>query len=402
MRVLGKWGGRGSPVRILVVHTNYRQRGGEDAVVAMEQRLLESAGHEVSSLRFDNSAFARRSRLDTAVGTVWNRGAAHRVREAVREQAPEVVHVHNTFPAASPAVFRSAAPVGLVHTVHNFRWSCLAATFHREGRPCEACLGRLPWPGVWYGCYNGDRAASAVVATMLTLHRTVGTLDAVDRFVALSEFARQKLITAGVPGDRVVVKPNFVEPGPPPPALERRSHPPFALFVGRLVEEKGVKLLARVWRHGTDLPRLVVAGDGPLRGTLEKIPRVTCLGSVESEEVTRLMRRARILMFPSTWYEGFPLVLLEAFAAGLPVVASDLGVMREMVVPGRTGWRVPVDDAAAWTRAVRCACDAPSWPELSARARQEAERRYGPERAAARLVEVYDEARKHAARRAKR
>lgn len=253
--------------------------------------------------------------------------------------------------------------------------------------------------GVWYGWYDGDRAASAVAAATLTVHRMGGTLNRVDRFVVLSEFALEKLVGSGVPRERVMIKPNFVDPGPPPPGINERREPPFVLFVGRLVEEKGVRLLARVWQRHPDMPALLVAGDGPLRGALEDTPGITCLGSVNSGEVGRLMRGARVLVFPSTWYEGFPLVLLEAFAAGLPVVASDLGVMREMVVPGETGWRVPVDDVAAWGDAVRWACQDPSWPRLSGAARRQAEKRYGPERALARLLEVYEEARSAAAQR---
>lgn len=385
---------------MLVVHTKYRQRGGEDVVVDMERRLLQDAGHEVLPLMFDNAEFVKRSHVDVALNTVWNRTAARRVQRAVASHRPDVVHVHNTFPAASPAVFRSAAPSAVVHTVHNFRWSCLPATFYRDGRPCEMCLGRLPFPGVWYGCYDDNRLASTVAAARLALHRWMRTLDAVDRFVALSEFAREKLVAAGIPEDRTVVRPNFVDLGHPPPSLQARSSPPFALFVGRLVEEKGAALLARVWENHPNLPPLVIAGDGPLRSRLERVRGVTCLGSLARDEVSRLMRSARILVFPSAWYEGFPLVLLESFEAGLPVVSSDLGVMRELVVPGRTGWRVPFDNASAWAEAVRWACSDPEWPVLSASAREETERRYSSEHSLERLLSIYHDARRHAAGRA--
>lgn len=361
-------------------------------MVDAETQLLRDHGDDVDTVMFDNTEFAAHgSGPRVALGAIWNARAGRRVADAVRRYRPDVVHVHNTFPAASPLVFRTASVAPIVHTVHNFRWSCLAATFHRDGGPCEDCLGRLPWPGVVHACYHGDRAASSVVALMLGVHRTLGTFRHVDRFVALSEFARGKLAAAGVDPERIVVKPNFMEPGPPPPPVSQRADPGYALFVGRLTEEKGVRILADAWRDDPSLPPLVVAGDGPLREEMQRVPGVQCLGEVTRDEVQRRMREARMLLFPSTWYEGFPMVLLEAFASGLPVVASDLGVMGDLVVPGRTGWRASQGDAADWARTVRRAWSDPGWPELSDAVRRIAVRQYGPDAAYARLAEVYAE-----------
>lgn len=377
-------------MRIAVIHTRYRRRGGEEVVAETESRLLQQHGHEVIEIGFDNASFARHGALRVAAGTVWNRAAHHRVREVLTAVRPDVVHVHNTFPAASPAVFAAARDLPLVHTLHNYRWLCPAATLLRAGRPCEVCVGRLPVPGVIHACYGGDRRASAVVAAMLVAHRLRRTLDHVDRFIALTEFARGKFVQAGFPTERVVVKPNSAPVGPP---RTPSDEPPFALFVGRLSEEKGVRVLADAWRGG-GLPPLEVIGDGPARDLLEGVPGVRLVGSKTREQVRGRMASATALVMPSIWYEPLGMVVLEAFAAGLPVVASDIGGLTELVDDGVTGWRVPPGRPAELAAAVRgaFALSPAEWHARSAAAVACHGERFGPEANVAALLAVYREA----------
>lgn len=382
-------------MRVAIIHTRYRQRGGEEAVVEAEAALLERHGHEVHDLAFDNAALPDDAPFRAAAMTLWNGTAYRSVRDACARIKPDVVHVHNTFPAASPAVIVGAAEYPIVHTLHNYRWLCPAATFLRDGRPCEDCLGRLPWPAVVHNCYRERRTASAVVAVALAFHRLRGTLAHVDRFIALSAFARNKLIQGGFPAERVVVKPNFsqpTDPARPSPSAER-----FALYVGRLSEEKGIRVLAQTWREHPGLPPLEVIGQGPLRSELEGIPRVLLRGEQPHGEVRARLAAAHALVMPSICYEGLPMVLLEAAASGLPVIASDIGSLSELVDPGVTGWRVLPGQPSSLAAAIRVAfAVAPrARSEMSAATRARHARDFSPTVNIEALLSVYDQAVAH-------
>jgi glycosyltransferase involved in cell wall biosynthesis len=220
----------------------------------------------------------------------------------------------------------------VVQTLHNFRLMCLNALFLREGKVCEDCMGHLPWRGVARACYRGSRAASAVLAGMLTLHRGLGTYqNKVARYIALNEFCRGKFIEGGLPAEQVVVKPNFVDFAAPLPSPRAGL-----LFVGRLSVEKGVTTLAQAMALSPDAA-LRVAGDGPEAGVLDGVAGVVWLGSLPGEAVRQEMSRAAALVVPSICYENFPRTIAEAFACGLPVIASRIGALADIVQNGETG-----------------------------------------------------------------
>ena len=236
-----------------------------------------------------------------------------------------------------------------------------------------------------------DRRASAVVVAMLGLHRALGTWSRlVARYIALTEFARRKFVEGGLPADRIAVKPNFLHPDPGP----GRGDGGFALFVGRLSEEKGIESLLRAWEGIDDVP-LRIVGEGPLaplvREAAERTGSVRWLGRLPQEEVQRLLGEARCLVVPSRWYEGFPRVVVEAYARGTPVVASRLGGLAEIVDGRRTGRLFRPDDADELARAVR-SIDAEAGA-LRAAARAEFEARYTAEASYRTLMRIYAEAR---------
>jgi glycosyltransferase involved in cell wall biosynthesis len=220
---------------------------------------------------------------------------------------------------------------------------------------------------------------------MLQIHRTAGTWRTkVDVYIALSEFARRKFIEGGLPASRIVVKPNFVFPDPG----MGTGGGGYALFVGRLSAEKGISVLAESWRHLADIP-LVVAGDGPLAGT--EWPRgVSALGRLPREKILALMRAAQVLIFPSIWYEGAPMTIIEAFACGLPVIASNLGSMAEMVEHERTGCLFNPGDAADLARKVRWMFEhTRAVAAMRLAARREYEEKYMAERNYEMLMAIY-------------
>jgi glycosyltransferase involved in cell wall biosynthesis len=321
---------------------------GENRVVDDEVRLLREGGHEVSVFSPARRAGTIGAAME-GLSAVWSRAAVERVRQIAGRERPDIVHCHNLFPALSPGVLRAArsAGAGVVMTLHNYRLGCLPATLLRRGKVCEDCVGRLPWRGFVHRCYRGSAAASASLATSIGVHRALGTFEHVDLFLAVSEFVRAKHIEMGIAAGRVVTRSNFTW------STARRDGPgEYFVFAGRLSPEKGVGTLLAAW-HNLTLP-LVIAGDGPDRDTLQaSAPRsVGFRGSLTPDEMPALLRRARALIVPSLWYEGAPRIILEAYAAGVPVIASSIGALPELVEHGASGLLFPPSDAAALASAV--------------------------------------------------
>ena len=262
-------------VKILVVHNHYQQRGGEDQVFSDETALLEAQGRRVLRYEVSNDEIRGMHILPLALKTVWNRALYKELRSLIRRQRPDVVHFHNTFPLVSPAAYHAAKAEGaaVVPTLHNYRLLCPNALFFRNGGPCEDCIGkRFPWPGIVHACYRRSRPASATVAVMLAVHKSLRTFsETVDLYVALTGFARQKFIEGGLAGEKIAVKPHFVAPDPG--AGEGGGG--YALFVGRLSPEKGVKTLISAWGLLQGRMPLKIVGDGPLASKVAEGSRLT-------------------------------------------------------------------------------------------------------------------------------
>ncbi|MFC5849556.1 glycosyltransferase [Deinococcus petrolearius] len=390
-------------MNVLVVHNFYLQAGGEDEVFRAETRelgRLGPAGVRVSTYTARNAPVGGRD-VGAALRTVWNPAAAREIGQLVRERSIDVVHFHNTFQTISPAAYRAARSAGaaVVQTLHNYRLLCPASTLFRDGRPCEDCVGRLPWPAVRHACYRDSRAASGVVAAMLGTHRALGTYSRhVDLYVALTEQARDVYVRGGLPADRLVVKPNFLTDDPE----VGKGGGDYALYVGRLTPEKGITTLLEAWRTlGPELP-LRIAGDGPLApevgAAAREQPGVTFLGQQPQSEVRRLMRSARLLVFPSQWAEPFGMTLIEAFASGLPVVAARVGSAAALVAHGVTGRHFRPGDAADLAAQVRWLLAHPAdLAGMRAQARLAYEAHYAAPANVRALLALYEEARRRRA-----
>jgi glycosyltransferase involved in cell wall biosynthesis len=363
-------------MKVLMVHNRYQQRGGEDAVVDAEVRLLAANGIDVERFDADNDAIQGFvSKIQVSAGQFGLPTAAQsRFKNALSAFRPDVVHVHNWFPTLSPSLFNicSRENVPVVQTLHNYRLLCVNATMFRDGHVCEDCLGTtLRLPGIIHSCYRDSAAGSAVATAGMLAHWSLGTWSrSVDRFIALSEFARQKMIEGGLPINKLIVKPNFIDPDPGPGA----GNGGYFLYVGRLTEEKGLRVLLECWKNGQDLPMLKIAGTGPLENEVQAavatIPNVEWLGSRTSEEVIDLMRDASALLCPSQWYEGMPRVVIESLAVGTPIIASHIGCYPEMIVDGETGALFPVGDATALRMRLRDLLKCGSLPSMRPNARR--------------------------------
>jgi len=378
-------------MKLLLVHNSYQQPGGEDQVVASELDLLSSHGHEVLCYTAHNDAVRHLSKVSLAFRTSWSRTTYQEMRALLQRERPQIVHVHNTLPLLSPAVYYAARAAGVpvVQTLHNYRLLCPKAVLLREQRICEDCVGRrVPWPGILHACYRQSRAATSAVAVMLSVHQLLGTWSRqVNRYIALTEFMRQKFITGGFSAKQIVVKPNFV---PADPGVGDHCGR-YALFVGRLSPEKGLQTLLRAWeRVGRRIP-LKIAGEGPLQTLASgSRPEIEWLGRQPRAKVVALMKQASVLVFPSECYEGFPTTLAEAFATGLPVVASHLGAMAEVVEHRGTGLLFAPGDAIDLADKVDWALAHPKeLADMGRRAREEFEAKYTAERNYRLLLDIY-------------
>jgi glycosyltransferase involved in cell wall biosynthesis len=381
-------------VRVLVAHNAYRHRGGEDAVMEAEVELLRCHGHIVEMYARHNDDIVAMSATSLARQTLWSGRTTREVGSLMQSFRPDVIHVHNTFPLISPALYWAAARGGVpvVQTLHNFRLLCPQAMFLRAGKVCEDCLGHLPWRGAVRGCYRDSPAQSALLAAMLTLHRALGTYSRkITRFIALNEFCRGKFIAGGLPAERIAVKANFVDFAAPPVAARAGF-----LFVGRLSAEKGITVLKSAWvlLASTDPEaRLCVAGSGPESTLLAAVPGLTALGALPGAAVQAQMQQSVALVMPSLWYENFPRTLVEAYACGLPVIASRLGAMAELVEEGVTGLLFNAGDAGdlaaklAWAQA-----NPERMAAMGRNARIKYEAEFTAERNYAQLMAIYADA----------
>jgi len=384
------------PWKIISVHNRYLMPGGEDQVFESEARLLEDCGHQVTQVQ-EQTTYPDGvvKKLGVAVDCVWSRRWHRQFRHLLQESRPDVVHIHNFFPLISPSIYyacrREGVPV--VQTLHNYRLLCSSAELYRDGKVCEECLHHGLRRGVRYGCYQGSKLGTAVLSLMVGVHRRLRTwTNMVNCYIALTDFARRKLVEGGLPAERIRVKPNFVFPDPAP----KEGTGDYALFVGRLVTAKGVPSMLKAWAQMPGIP-LAIAGDGPCREQLEsqlkdgKLPSLTYLGRLSRPDTLAAMKKARFLIFPSEWYEGFPVTIAESFACGVPVICSRLGSMQEIVTDGRTGLHFRAGEPEDLATKVQWAWEHPEeMNSMGRRARQEFETKYTATRNMEMLEEIYE------------
>jgi glycosyltransferase involved in cell wall biosynthesis len=391
------------PLRVLMVHNRYRsgQPSGEDRVVDQETALLRAAGHEVEAFERRSDDIAGMSvpaRAAVPLRVPWNGAVRAELLAVLRARRPDVVHVHNTFPLLSPSVVAACTTAGvpLVATLHNYTLVCPSGTLFRSGRVCSVCVGASPLPAVRHGCYRGSAVATVPIAVSAALNRD-RWWSGVTRFFCISGSQRRLLADAGMPPDKLVVKYNFVLD----PAQHRQGPGGYVLFLGRLTQEKGARLLMAGWDHlvagGPPGVPLVIAGAGPLEGEVRRWAAgradVRVLGLQGREESARLVAGAMALVAPSEWMETFGLVVVEAQAAGVPVVAAGHGAFAELVDDGVTGLLHRPHDPASLADGLRRITSSPDAnARMGAAARLRYERDFTPHVGLERLEAGYADA----------
>ena len=387
-------------MRILLAHNYYRSSApsGEDAVFLNERTLLESRCEIVPYERhnddIDESTLGRKVRL--GLNAAWSRKTYEELSALIHKTQPEIAHFYNTFPLITASAYAACQDKGVpvVQTVQNYRFVCPNGLLLRGGKPCEDCFGTNFLPAIRYRCYRASLPATGAVVWSLLNNRWRGTYNnLVNRYIAPTQFGANKLILGGLPKHRMEVKPNFL---PVIPALGTGSGG-YALFAGRLSSEKGLRTLLEAWKNVKGLP-LKIAGDGPLREELQSLAAmqnlpVEFLGCVSYSEVLNLTRDALFLVVPSEWYEGFPMVVVQALACGTPVIASRLGSLGEIVEEGKTGLKFeagnPQDLAI---RVNELVSDRPRLALMRIHARSTFEEHYTAEKNYSELMEIYQSA----------
>ena len=387
-------------MKILMVH-NYYGSGvpsGENIVFERERKMLIEHGHEVESFCRTSDEIRTQGLwglINGGLSTPWNPWMARAIRIKVEAFRPDIVHVHNTFPLISPAIFWAIGKrAKKVMTLHNYQTFCAAAIPMYEERICLRCMdGHNVWSALIRRCYRKSFFATLPQTLRLQLHRKLETwVSQVDTLIMLSEYQRRIMQACGFSRVRCVVKPNYYDGNPDVTDWNARSNA--IVFVGRLSVEKGVRFLIDAWaRWGAQAPELRIIGDGPLRPELELAAQglpVHFLGRLKAPDVQREIGNAKLLVFPSIWIETFGLVILEAFAHGTPVAVSNLGPLPSIVADQLTGLIFSPASANDLLRVVRNAWGAQEHlAQMGAAARKEFELKYTETANYNALMEIY-------------
>ncbi|MBS2210214.1 glycosyltransferase family 4 protein [Carboxylicivirga mesophila] len=324
-------------MRVLFIHNRYQQAGGEDTVVKMEMDMLRENGNEVDLLEFNNDNITTLTdKLRAFVSSIYSFSTKRIVETKISETSYDVIHVHNFFPLVSPSVYDAAYKykIPIVQTLHNYRIICPGALLMQDGKICEKCLKGNYFNAMIYKCYRNSILGSLSIALMDGVHRAINTWNnKINKVICLTEFAKNKFIEGGIDKNKLVVKPNFLLIKEDLPEEINREN--VGLFVGRISEEKGINSLIEI--HDKLKGLILIVGDGPAIDKLKGLSKFKILGRKSNKEVVELMRKSSFLLFPSIWYEGLPMTILEAFSNKLPVIATNIGAMKELIKDDSNG-----------------------------------------------------------------
>lgn len=385
-------------MKILLIHNHLRPPSGENTVFEAEKAMLAQQGIELNSYERSNyelEKYSAAKKIAIPIDVIWSLKAYKEVSDLMRRHKPDIAHFHNTFPLISPSTYYACKKQGVpvVQTLHNHRLFCPGGYFLRDGALCKDCVEKGLWRSVKNACYHDSKAQTAWLSAMLYIYRKLGTWEKkIDCYITLTNFAKELYSSAGLPREKIAVKPNFVH--------DLRSYwrepEGFGIFIGRLGIEKGVEtLLHALGKNSRPLFKLV--GDGPIKSMLEDLKKTLNLENAEfcgfkpKEDTLSMLGRASFFVLPSICYEGFPMVVLEAMSLGKPVITTNLGGLPEIVKDGYNGFLVPAGDIDALAEKIeiltqdRGLCD-----RLGQNARREYESKYTPEKNYEMLMGIYE------------
>ena len=395
---------RNESLKILQVHNFYQQRGGEDMVVQQEKTLMVSHGHVVHDyFRYNDDITTARDKLNVLLTAHYSKKSRESFRETLVEMRPDIVHVHNFFPLITPSIFDACQDLSIpvIMTLHNYRLvHPNALLINNKGEIDERSVHGSAYACVFDKVYRNSMLQTAVAAHMIEYHRKSGTWRSkVDQFIALTNFAKSMFEAGGVPPQKISIKPNFtndifnkVENDQIP-----SSDSDYFIYVGRLSPEKGIVMLVDTWIKHDIKASLIVIGEGPLLKEIiskaRKSPAIKVLGKKKHTETMEYIRNAKALIFPSTWYEGFPMTIVESFCLGIPVIASNIGSQKEIIKHRHNGLHFEKGESQSlFDQVSALRKDEALKHKLSKNARTDYLKHYSPETNYHQLVKIYQEA----------
>lgn len=379
-----------SGLRVLLIHNAYGKPSGEESVLEFQSRLLREKGHCVEEwFRCSSEIHGWKGNLSAFLGGVYNLRAGWEMKRRLAASRPDLVHIHNLYPLFSPSILRACREAGVpvVMTVHNYRMVCPTGLFFMRREICHRCAGPgREWNCAWRNC-TGQRVKSVGYALRGWAARRFQWFHrGVTRFLALTEFQRDTLVQSGFAPARIGILPNAWD-GPADPHLTDGA---YVAYAGRLSPEKGIDLLAEAAHRMPEIPFRVAGGIGHQDPHVSFPPNVTCTGSLSGEALRDHYRRAALVVIPSRFYEGLPMVAIEAMAWHKPVIGPRHGGFPEVIQDGQTGLLFrpgePTDLAAKIQSLWH---DSALRHRLSAAARQRYLQLYTPEVYYRRLMEEY-------------
>jgi glycosyltransferase involved in cell wall biosynthesis len=386
-------------MKILFVHNFYQQFGGEDAVANSERRLLEDRGEEVLFWTRHNDEikdYSPSQKLNFIRETISSSRTTADIKEAVTHFKPDVAFVHNIYPLISPSLYPALNSLGVpvVQVLHDFRPFCSNGWFYIDGKICERCKMGNHLHGIIHRCYKDSYLLSTLYSATLGINRQAGLLDKIDAYICLTGFFKEKILEVGIPEDKIYLRPNFID-APPLDAGSQEQGGGYALYLGRLSNEKGIRTLIRAFEKLPEV-NLKIVGTGPLEPEVREYARAKGLRNIEflgfksGEEKWQLIRKCQFAVVSSEWYENFPIVALEYFAAAKPVIASRIGGLPYVVEEGRTGYLFEPGNADDLVATVKRLRDDPAAGVTMGRlGRQLVETKYGPEASYNTLMQIF-------------
>ena len=326
-------------MKICLVHNEYGKLSGEEMVVRGIEKILINNGHEVIQyIRYSADIKTMKlGKVHAFFSGIYSLSSRKKIRALLEKQIPDVVHIHNLFPLISPSIlsvcYRMRIPV--VMTVHNYRLICPSGLFLRDNEICEKCSGGREYWCLIHNCENdilkslGYCLRNAVARILKFYKKNVSI------YAALTEFQRRKLIAEGFPSERIAVAPNMAEPEGIEPSF---SSGKYVGYIGRISPEKGINLLLSAARSCLEIP-FKAAGNYDLMPDLpsQAPSNFEFIGYLTGKGSSDFYERSRIIVLCSTWYEGFPMVLVEAMLHGKPIICPRIGCMPEIVEEGISG-----------------------------------------------------------------
>lgn len=334
---------------VLIVHNYYRIPGGEDIVVANEKRMLEEHGHKVVTY-YRNNGDAKDgglwSKLHLAFIAVFSFKTYREIKHIIEKEKIDVVHVHNTVALISPAAYIAGINMGIpvVQTVHNLRLVCPNGVCYINDHICENCLKYGLKASLVHNCYRNSKLQTMAMAFTIAFQRWIRTYSYLN-YICLTEFNKEKLLTVKQIGeDSIYVKPNFTRQESGSLPYEERKEQ--IVYAGRLERIKGLDILLQAWmKLGDKAPKLIICGSGELEEwcreyiTNNEMTNVEMLGQIDNIEAKKLIGESLAMIYPTQWYEGFPMAVAEAYTMGTPIIASDIGNVGSLVVEDVTGMK---------------------------------------------------------------